>query len=941
MLNQLHPLFLISLSLLLVPTANSALTHDPALEWNTLESEHFYIHFHDGEAALARETAAVAEQAHQRLSPFFDWEPEKKTDLILSDERDFAGGHASPVPHNRTTIFVSPAAAESMSSTDDWMERLIFHEYTHILHLDKAKGAPHALRRIFGRLILLFPGLMQPAWGIEGLASYMEYDGEYGAASRGPAGDTLFEAIMRLEVARGIKPLRQVNQSLVTWPGFLTRYIYGVYFFHFIEARYGKEAVQRLANGLSRNLIPFRINNNAVRAVGKNLDQLWGEFSSYLHELFDPQIQALKSSLNQGEAVTGNGRVSGPLAAAGNTIYYIVDDGRHHIALWQMSPGMPAARIREAHPGARIDAHPEAGILLAQPELCHNTSRYYDLYRVDADSGSLQRLTHCARYLQARWDPNGKRIAAVKNHRGAHRIDLLDADGNFMETIWQGEAWSVVGGLDWSPDGTRIVASIRQRGKGTNLHQFDAIGGSWQQLTHTKEQEAYPRYSGDGDSILFSANYGGISNIHRLNLSSGETETLTRVLGGASQPAQTRDGRIAYLNLVPTGVEIFQIKSPSPVAGVLATAAEPIIVPTSVEKDYPIRPYSPLRSVRPFSWFPFLAIDKDQAILGISTNGADALNRHQYAASFGIDGANQIAVGRLDYIYDRLFPTIRFSLSRDADYFRDTEDELNRIRYDDTAEIDLIFPWLRVDNRLSLQLGALYNRNSDAERFRSAPLRPDYTDNLLGIAASWDSSDRYAYSISPESGRSLTLVAESGAPLDSDFDGEVYRLDWREYISLGNNHVLAARIALGRGEGKTTVFELGGEFSDFPTLIGPSPFNVRDFSLRGYPDGLANLIGQDMNLGSLEWRFPIRLIERGWMAPPLGLNRLSGAAFVEAGSVWDDNADSDDYHTGAGLELNAETRLFYHIPLQLRLGYAHGFDLGGEDRIYLNIGSAF
>jgi outer membrane protein assembly factor BamA len=364
-------------------------------------------------------------------------------------------------------------------------------------------------------------------------------------------------------------------------------------------------------------------------------------------------------------------------------------------------------------------------------------------------------------------------------------------------------------------------------------------------------------------------------------------------------------------------------------------------MPAFVGKDYPIRPYSPLRSVRPFSWFPLLAIDQDQAILGVLTNGADALNRHQYAASFGIDGVNQIAIGRLDYIYDRLFPTIRLSLSRDADYFRDTEDELTRIRYDDTAEIDLIFPWLRVDNRLSLQLGALYNRSSDARRFRSAPLQPDYTNNLLGIAASWDSSDRYAYSISPEGGRNLTLVAESGAPLDSDFDGEVYRLDWREYISLGNNHVLAARIALGRGEGKTTAFELGGEFSDFPTLIGPSPFSVRDFSLRGYPDGLPNLIGRDMNLGSLEWRFPIRLIERGWMAPPLGLNRLSGVAFVEAGSVWNDNADSDDYHTGAGLELNAETSLFYRIPLQLRLGYAHGFDLGGEDRIYLNIGSAF
>ena len=62
-------------------------------------------------------------------------------------------------------------------------------------------------------------------------------------------------------------------------------------------------------------------------------------------------------------------------------------------------------------------------------------------------------------------------------------------------------------------------------------------------------------------------------------------------------------------------------------------------------------------------------------------------------------------------------------------------------------------------------------------------------------------------------------------------------------------------------------------------------FHYREYPLRGYPEGLAGLRGRRMQLGSLEWRFPLVEIRKGLMVPPLGLYQLAGILFVDTGSA--------------------------------------------------------
>ena len=192
----------------------------------------------------------------------------------------------------------------------------------------------------------------------------------------------------------------------------------------------------------------------------------------------------------------------------------------------------------------------------------------------------------------------------------------------------------------------------------------------------------------------------------------------------------------------------------------------------------------------------------------------------------------------------------------------------------------------------------------------------------------------------------LRLVAEDSDALNSDFSGQVYTLDWRQYIRTGKESVLALRFLQGWGTEQPRPFELGGVGSNdsaVSILFGTSSqavFDARSYALRGYKEGQPQLRGRRAQIFSSEWRFPLQRIERGIMTPPVGLMQWFGTVFVETGSAYFDSPDK--YYSGAGAEIDADINIFYHAGLRVSLGYAHGFDSDiGDDLVYLKIGSSF
>ena len=154
---------------LLARPRDAGAVSDPTLLWQTFETAHFRIHHHKGLEKVAKRVAEVAEDVHARLVGPMGWAPKEFTNIVLTDDTDFANGSATALPYNTVRLFVTaPDDLSPLNDYDDWQLELITHEYTHILHIDNISGLPSIVNAVLGKT--LAPNQAQPRWIIEGLA---------------------------------------------------------------------------------------------------------------------------------------------------------------------------------------------------------------------------------------------------------------------------------------------------------------------------------------------------------------------------------------------------------------------------------------------------------------------------------------------------------------------------------------------------------------------------------------------------------------------------------------------------------------------------------------------------------------------------------------------------------------------------------------------------
>ena len=949
-MGYLSSMFKIILTFILFSFFNTAHAVDPTHNWQSVETDHFYIHFAKGSEALAKKVAAIAENAHAKLSPAIDWVPEEKTHLVLSDETDQPNGFVVPIPFNRSVLFISPPDTNNtIEDYDDWLDTLITHEYAHVLHLDKVTGLAKRGRSVFGRHFLLFPNIYQPAWLIEGLATYYETDEELGI---GRGQSSLFNMMMRMEVENGVKPISQVNLRILSWPMGTTAYLYGVHFYQFIEQRYGKEAIKSLVDNYSNNIIPFSINTNARQVLKKDMTALWNEFDEWLQKKYKPQLKDIEQQgIVKGEAITEYGYFTGSVNSRNkNQTYYIKQGAFSYPALMSVDDKNKHSEIAEVHRGARMDVHTDKGVLLAQPEYCDEYNNYYDLYIIKHNGKKLKRITRCGRYRNAAWSADGAEIIAAHIDNGISQLHILNSKGEKQSVVWQGKDSEVIGQLDWSSEGDSIVASVFRSGAGWNIELFDLNTRQWKKITNDSYIDMQPKFNAKGDSIVFSSDRSGIYNIYRYSIKQKSLTQLTRVKSGAFQPAQWDEkSPLYYVGYSASGTDIVKLNI------AVDLTARPIEVVASrldVNKQHPevsisaAKDYSPWSSIRPRWWSPHIFMNQQQKELGFITFGNDALGIHNYSLQLAYDAENKYAVGGFSYRYSN---RIQLGFARSTDIFLQPNGDFNRARITDDTFFTLAFPHTREKTRWNFILGAISSTTSDARLGATAlPVR-NFKDNILGAAITVDNAQRHIRSISVNNGRRIRLIAETSEVINSDFSGEVFILDWREYIPLAGQHVLAIRAAKGYGTEQPEPFRLGGEENNFNagdiifnTVGGEPLFDRREYALRGFAEGHAQLTGRRMQMANIEWRFPLDLVERGFMAPPLGLIQYSGSMFVDTGASWNEGQTPEKYYTGAGLELHADVSLFYGVNLRMRLGAAKGLDRTiGDERIYFSLGASF
>ena len=111
----------------------------PEFNWQTFETDHFKIHFHDETEMSAREAASVAETIYGPITNFYDFIPKEKTHIILTDPDDYSNG-AAYYYDNKIKIWATPLDFE-LRGSHRWLQNVITHEFAHIVSLQKAMKA--------------------------------------------------------------------------------------------------------------------------------------------------------------------------------------------------------------------------------------------------------------------------------------------------------------------------------------------------------------------------------------------------------------------------------------------------------------------------------------------------------------------------------------------------------------------------------------------------------------------------------------------------------------------------------------------------------------------------------------------------------------------------------------------------------------------------------
>jgi hypothetical protein len=953
-LGGLAALILVALSILAIG-AEPARAADPTRVWKTIESAHFVIHYYEPLDDVAARVAQVAERAHGILAAALGHEPSEKTQVVLLDDTDGANGFANVLPRNTVTLFVTaPRPGSGLVDHDDWLYGLFVHEYTHILHLDTMSGLPSIYNAIFGKIWA--PNQIMPRWIIEGIATYEE--SKRSSAGRTRSSD--FDMFLRVPVLEGTAlRLDEITNSPRRFPRGNAAYLYGAHFLKYVFDRFGDDALRRMIHVSGANPIPFAVNRQIATVVGKPFDALYRDWQRHLRDRYTAQAEAItRRGLRVGRRLTRSSEVNAAprYSADGRELLWLRSDGytRSQImALPVAGEGGQARTVRSIEAVGSWDVLADGSLVYEQNQAVRGDYSFQDLFRWDRQSGHDIRLTHGMRARDPSVSPDESEVAFVLN-RASQSVLAVAAftPGATPEVMWQGP-----GRFDqafepaWSPRGDRVAFSAWTTGGNRDIVIVHRHTREVAFVTHDRATENSPAWSPDGEILYFDSDRSGVTNIFAYELSTATLWQVSNVIGGAFEPAVSRDGsRLAYRGFVGDGSDLFELELDratwSPAELYIDDRPDPVRIEEAAAEALPVRAYRPLETLAAQTWAAELALGTLERALIVRTQGNDVVGLHNYALSASLDLARGDVNFGIGYGYSGWRPGVRLALARsvgerggfrlDGVGTRHTEENIGatlslfapaerRPEHSWSFSLDYDFDWIHV-----VEAPAIDDDPNDA-----AVVRPldSYRQTGLAMRVSYGRTRGTLFSTGPNQGFELSLgtrvdLPELGAHFRS-ISGS-YGLTLYRGVPWARTPTIFARLtgAIRRGDlPRSGAYALGGVARQ--DLVRSVLDNSRVGStgiLRGYPP--RTIDGTQFHLLNVEYRHELFNLERGLATLPAYFRRVHAALLFDIGTAFDDAPSRDRLRAALGGALRIDNLLGYHVPGTLELGYAHGLTEG-------------
>jgi Tol biopolymer transport system component len=555
--------------------AAAGATTNPRLKWKTISTEHFDVHFHEGEEWTAEQSAKIAEEIYGPITGVYHYEP-KRCHIVLLDTEDYANGAAY---YYDTKIEVWATNLEfNLRGTTQWLRNVITHEYTHIVSIQAAMKMPLRLPAIYFQavdfedekrpdvingypdVIVSYPisGANVPAWWAEGVAQYQS------PSMRNDCWDSHRDMILRAGLLEntllsyddmGFLGHRSIDNEKV--------YDHGYSLVRYIAETYGEDSIEKI-NAHLGDWNRLTIDGAIEKVSGKSARQVYDDWKAALKRRADAMLAPVYANPREGVVLNDGGFMTlGPsFCPDGQTVAFLSNRGSDYAATGVYTMGRDGKSVQRVVDGVSsrpFYSHDGKRLVYAKHEKADiYGSRLSDVFVYDFASKKETRVTHEWRAAEPSWSPDDARIVFVLNADGTHRLAVMDRDGKNSKVIYTPEKGTQLYSPRVSPDGARVLFGIFTSGT-RDIASVGLDGRGFRYELRTDSDERDCAYANGGRSMVFVSDRSGIFNVYGMDLATREVVQLTHVIGGAFMPDAAADGAIVYAQYTGKGYRVSRI----------------------------------------------------------------------------------------------------------------------------------------------------------------------------------------------------------------------------------------------------------------------------------------------------------------------------------------------------------------------------------------------
>ncbi|WP_261990246.1 hypothetical protein [Hymenobacter sp. BT188] len=517
-----------------------------SLRWYQVRTPHFQVLYPAGFAAQAQLTAQRLEQVYGPVSASLEREPRPLT-VILQTQTTIGNGFATVLPR-RSEFYTTPPQDPFLTGTLDWLDQLAIHEFRHIVQYDKGlQGITKLAYSLFGNGALSTATIGMPDWFFEGDAVGTETLLTRSGRGRIPN----FDISLRANLLAG----RRFNYSKAVGGSYRdnvpNHYVLGYFLTTNLKRTIGPAAWSQVLNRYYRfPVYPFSFSNSLRRTAGVRVEDLYARTMSEVDSMWRAQQQSLQLTAANTFPVAADPKIFTqyryPQYVTDSTVL-TVKTGLGDIS--QLVLLDKQGREKKVFVQGLVN-NPEM-LSVGGGRACWLEFRYdarwgqrvYSEIRVlDLASGELTHLTRRSRYTTAALSGDGQRLVAVRSDSAyQNRLVVLDARSGQEQRVLPNPNNDLYIQPRWLPD-QRTVAAVLLKPGGKTLALIDTETGQTRELLPVANNNLSHPQPG-GNFVFYNSPQSGIDNVYAVEISTGQVKQVTSRPLGAYHAAISPDGR--------------------------------------------------------------------------------------------------------------------------------------------------------------------------------------------------------------------------------------------------------------------------------------------------------------------------------------------------------------------------------------------------------------